>query len=97
MSFKDTLSIVLKILNLSSFFQNFKKCFLKTHFLNRLSHVEKTTLYLGLFFKLYFFQDFFNFFIIFWKIHKSAWHVAYNLRVLLYNTTSVKKKVIIIL
>ena len=41
------------------FFQIFRKCLLKRYFLNCFANVEKTTLYLGLFFKLHFFKIFF--------------------------------------
>ena len=51
-----------------SVFQIFRKCFLKRHFLNYLTDVEKTLLYLRLFFKLHFLKIFFNFFIIFRKV-----------------------------
>ena len=51
-------------------FQIFRKCIFKRHFLNYFTDVKKTTLYLGLLFKLYFLILFFNFVIIFWKVPK---------------------------
>ena len=85
MSLKIYFPIILKILNLSLFFQIFRKCLLKRHFLNCLIEEDYFLNYI-------FFKIFLNFFIIFRKVHKSTCHVAYDLRVLLYDTTSIKKK-----
>ena len=68
-SFENTFSIILKFLNLSlNVFQIFKKYLLKIYFLNYITDMKKTILYLGLLFKLHSFKIFFFFFFFFRKV-----------------------------